>query len=339
FWESYIVGDAWTNVDIPINKDDIIGIIGVRHDDTTLYTDYGYGPFDTTIAGLPVTFSRLESNSGSITTAPLTTTLYDGGNKFGRTFMRYEFTNTAPTLDGTPTLNPAGIVATTESALECNVSASDVDGHEIDLTYVWSDSLGVIEADVVDEGQQAYLDVSAMIDAGTLVEGEIVTCEVTPKDSYGSGTADSVITHVNNRPVANKPTINPLEPDPDEDVTCSATGSDGDSHSITYSYRWTINGGGSYAGAVLNASNYNGGEGIRCYATPNDGYEDGDESVASDMAIVVAPPVAPGTRIFTNCSQTGNTGPSQGQCDTAYNGTDLQGEVTVTSGIQYWTVP
>ncbi len=42
---------------------------------------------------------------------------------------------------------------------------------------------------------------------------------------------------------------------------------------------------------------------------------------------------------FTNCSKTGSTGPSQSQCDTAYTGTTLEGQVTVTNGIQQWTVP
>ena len=42
---------------------------------------------------------------------------------------------------------------------------------------------------------------------------------------------------------------------------------------------------------------------------------------------------------FTNCGQTGHTGPSQSQCDGAYAGTTLEGGVTVSSGIQIWTVP
>ncbi|MBU1508866.1 hypothetical protein KKD52_00790, partial [Myxococcota bacterium] len=42
---------------------------------------------------------------------------------------------------------------------------------------------------------------------------------------------------------------------------------------------------------------------------------------------------------FTNCAQTGNTGPSQAQCDTAYAATPLNSLVTVTAGYQYWTVP
>jgi hypothetical protein len=42
---------------------------------------------------------------------------------------------------------------------------------------------------------------------------------------------------------------------------------------------------------------------------------------------------------FDTCGQTGATGPSQSDCDTSYAGTTLDGEVTVTSGVQYWTVP
>ena len=37
---------------------------------------------------------------------------------------------------------------------------------------------------------------------------------------------------------------------------------------------------------------------------------------------------------FTNCGQTGRTGPSQSQCNSAYSGTNLDGLVTVNAGIQ-----
>jgi hypothetical protein len=42
---------------------------------------------------------------------------------------------------------------------------------------------------------------------------------------------------------------------------------------------------------------------------------------------------------FTTCGQTGRTGPSQSQCNTAYANTTLASGVTVTNGIQTWTVP
>ena len=48
---------------------------------------------------------------------------------------------------------------------------------------------------------------------------------------------------------------------------------------------------------------------------------------------------ASGTRNFTNCSSTGKNGPLQSDCNTAYASDDLNSEVTVTNGIQEWTVP
>ena len=42
---------------------------------------------------------------------------------------------------------------------------------------------------------------------------------------------------------------------------------------------------------------------------------------------------------FTHCGASGRFGPNQGQCDAAYAGTQLEGLVTVNSGIQTFTVP
>jgi hypothetical protein len=45
------------------------------------------------------------------------------------------------------------------------------------------------------------------------------------------------------------------------------------------------------------------------------------------------------TGTFGNCGQTGNTGPSQAQCDATYIGTSLEGHVVVSAGIQTWAAP
>ena len=42
---------------------------------------------------------------------------------------------------------------------------------------------------------------------------------------------------------------------------------------------------------------------------------------------------------FTNCTQTGRNGPSQGQVNTAYGNSNLNGKVTVSNGVQSWVVP
>lgn len=45
------------------------------------------------------------------------------------------------------------------------------------------------------------------------------------------------------------------------------------------------------------------------------------------------------TYTFTTGGQTGSTGPTQAMINAAYLGTNLDGNVTVTGGIQYWVVP
>ena len=69
--------------------------------------------------------------------------------------------------------------------------------------------------------------------------------------------------------------------------------------------------------------------------TPNDGAEDGSTGSAS----VTIDSDWAGALTFTNCGQSGRTGPSQNQCDSTYSGSLLSGQVTVTAGYQYWTVP
>ena len=58
------------------------------------------------------------------------------------------------------------------------------------------------------------------------------------------------------------------------------------------------------------------------------------------FVLTVGSTSAAGAYTFTNCGQMGDTGPTQAQCDTAYSGTDLDGNVTInTQGIQEWVVP
>jgi Secretion system C-terminal sorting domain len=66
--------------------------------------------------------------------------------------------------------------------------------------------------------------------------------------------------------------------------------------------------------------------------------------LGNDTTIYVAA-IAPKTTIietynFTNCGITGRTGPIQTEVNTAYSGTSLDGDVTITTqGIQEWIVP
>jgi len=115
-----------------------------------------------------------------------------------------------------------------------------------------------------------------------------------------------------------------------------------DNDSVSYSFSWTVDGtpfGGIASDTALtstiSALETATGEVWECTVTPNDGDEDGDLAVVSttinsDWL---------GQREFGTCGATGYTGPSQANCTSSYLSTALEGEVTVTSGIQYWTVP
>ena len=62
-------------------------------------------------------------------------------------------------------------------------------------------------------------------------------------------------------------------------------------------------------------------------------------SLPTFQAIQKTSSTSSNTLIFTNCGSTGKSGPNQSDCNSEYSGTSLNGLVTVTSGIQKWTVP
>ncbi|GAB5389196.1 MAG: hypothetical protein Alpg2KO_21640 [Alphaproteobacteria bacterium] len=66
----------------------------------------------------------------------------------------------------------------------------------------------------------------------------------------------------------------------------------------------------------------------------------GSSNPSPSPAASPSPTPATGTTFnFTSCGQTGVDGPTQGECDTAYGSTNLAGEVSVTNGLQSFTIP
>ena len=116
-------------------------------------------------------------------------------------------------------------------------------------------------------------------------------------------------------------------------------------------------GGGGYSGGASGCDGGNGygGGGGGSYNTGEN--KDNQEGVNSDHGYVVITALfssGPGSEYdyeyeegaggegpftFTNCNQSGYTGPSQSQVNSAYSGSELDGKVTVSGGIQQWTVP
>jgi hypothetical protein len=80
-----------------------------------------------------------------------------------------------------------------------------------------------------------------------------------------------------------------------------------------------------------------------CQAGTPPEVDDGDpctlDSCDEDGDQVLHVLVEPKIYAFTTCGQTDFTGPSQAKCDGAYAATTLAGQVSVSAGIQTWTVP
>jgi hypothetical protein len=59
----------------------------------------------------------------------------------------------------------------------------------------------------------------------------------------------------------------------------------------------------------------------------------------SNEAFIILSEISEFSLQFTNCGSTGRYGPSQSEVNNTYSGTELEGQVTVSNGIQYWIVP
>jgi len=98
------------------------------------------------------------------------------------------------------------------------------------------------------------------------------------------------------------------------------------------SYNWTFQGGSPASSAVATPSvtwSTGGLYTVGLNLTVNGCSNSGNTNVT----------IVGGPYNFSTCAQSGRFGPSQSQCNSAYSTTELEGNVTVTNGIQFWTVP
>ena len=94
-------------------------------------------------------------------------------------------------------------------------------------------------------------------------------------------------------------------------------------------------GAGSYNGGTnqSNTAGYNSGHGKVIIGPP------GSITSGSGGSSGTPGTTPSGAISFTNCNQTGRYGPSQSQVNSAYAGTELNGQITVNNGIQKWIIP
>ena len=238
--------------------------------------------------------------------------------------------NTAPTVVSAA-ITPG--TARTNDLLGLGLELADVDGDDVTADVTW-------KVNGVSAGTGATLDGTTAFD-----KGDVVLAEVTPDDGDEAGTTVSTasITIANSPPTAPTVVIDPASPTPGEQLDClldeDAVDDDGDT--LTYTASWTVDGVPSKAATTTDFTNDTipadttvDDEEWTCTVTASDGTDTGPSD--SDTVAVLA---WSGKRTFTHCGATGQHGPTQTACNSAYSTTPLHGEVTVSSGKQQWTAP
>lgn len=239
--------------------------------------------------------------------------------------------NTAPSISNIAINNGQSVY--NDSTAICSATLSDPDDTP-SASYEWSLNGSMI-------GTSASIDLINH----TPQYGDALTCTITATDPQGLSSTDSIDTNIENRaPIAPTISLTPTNPvEGQDDLVCSITGngSDDDGDPLTYTFSWMVDtlpftgASNAASSSTIQSSETTSGEEWICLVTPNDGITDGIPATSS----VTVTSDWDGERVFTNCSQTGKTGPSQSMCTSEYGGTTLDGEVSVLDGIQSWTVP
>lgn len=250
-------------------------------------------------------------------------------------------TNSPPTVTSV-TLSPSTL--RTDDTATVNAVVSDPEGDPITTTYDWYVGGVAVVSGTAD---------NTLSGATWFDKHDTVYAEVVASDGVNTTrVASSSVTVDNTPPGAPALGITPTAPTAADTLLCSVdtASADADADAITYIMEWTVDGvpysagGTSATGATftgpatttwpddtVDGGDVELGQLWVCSATPHDGDDDGTVGT-TDVTIFESVE-------FGNCGQTGPTGPSQAACDGDYSGTTLDGDVTVTAGIQYWTVP
>ena len=269
------------------------------------------------------------------------------GNSTTSTSVGSTISNTAPVVSGV-VLNNLGPY--TNDVLTVSPTTFDFNGDSVTLNYEWhvmDASNGGVDTIIQLGAGSAFssLDGSQMM--GFDRDDEVYVM-VTPNDGVDNGTtveSDHAVV-LNTAPSAPTITVTSAVNPPIEmvdDLTCTVVNpsTDIDGDSFTYTYTWYDPTGTdvqivpqtSALSDVFSGANTTDGL-WECDVSVSDGTDTNNGSNSIQVEADWAGPLE-----FTNCGQTGHTGPSQSQCDGAYAGSELEGGVTVLSGIQVWTVP
>jgi hypothetical protein len=242
--------------------------------------------------------------------------------------------NTAPVI-ASLVLSPNPAYTTT--SLTATPTASDADADTLAFVYGW----------YVNGTKQSAT--GSVLASSSFVKGNTVYAEVTALDGDTSTGpfVSSALTITNSTPTApGAVDLTPPDPASTDDLVCvvGAASTDVDGDALTYEYEFYRDSAfyGSFTSSAreytLAAGLTSGGETWYCRVRAQDtsGANSGWSGNSETRTVAAS---SGGTVTFTPCGHSGNTGPTQTQCDTAYASGPLAGKVTVTGGRQAWTVP
>ena len=241
-------------------------------------------------------------------------------------------------VSGMPTFTEVASISPTaayvESTLSCSASATDEQDGPLIPTYSWSINGTVVETGSVYVVQQGDGNV-----------GDSIVCTATVVDSDGNTqTSVAAVNLLNSAPSAPTITITPGNPVVQlDDLVCglSVPAADLDGHGLTYQFSWEKDGSsypessGTATDSTISAGETSLGEVWECFVTANDGYVN---SPTTSFSVTIGNGISE-QYDFTTCGASGPNGPDSSACSAEYTGTSLDGAVSVSNGVQSWTVP
>ncbi|MFZ5476473.1 MAG: PKD domain-containing protein [Myxococcota bacterium] len=221
------------------------------------------------------------------------------------------------------------------------VGEGDDDGDPVDVDYDW------------------YVDGIRIAENGPTLDGadfrkdDEIYCVLTPNDGEEDGdpvTSESAWVE-NSAPSLSAVTLSPATVTESTGVSCAVSGgTDLDGDSISYTYRWYVDGTLAATGTStsLSASNYERGDEIYVTATPTDGTDSGSavasatitvENAAPRLSSATVTPAAPNTDSTLTVTPSGFTDPDDDAEGYAYqwyvDGAAVTGATTSTLGPEY----
>lgn len=189
--------------------------------------------------------------------------------------------NTPPVLSGA-SISPSH--PTEADTLTCVLGTTTDDDGTTAFTYAYEWTIGGATISAT----------TATLDPSEFGRGDSIRCVVTVNDGTedGDSVASAAVTVDNTAPVATSVTLSPTSPNTNDALVATASGTDIDGDSVSFTYSWSINGVLSAAsGATLSGSTYfDRDDVVTVTITPTDGSDAGTPLTSSAITVVNLPP-------------------------------------------------